>query len=160
MYDQHHHQHQHKHQHENLTDAHHAWTWGAVWRGGEGGDLQSFHSISRLFFFLLVLPGVFGSLALCGLDLNRSSVDLCCCWKRRKCSHFNYQNPSKSNKPESAWTTVAGVHVGQPRADHRVAWHLVALASKSLQGRVVTVRELKRKKVFQGGAMLLVVKQD
>ena len=58
------------------------------------------------------------------------------------------QNPSKSNKPESAWTTVAGVHVGQPGADHRVAWHLVALASKSLQGRVVTVRELKRKKVF------------
>ena len=54
----------------------------------------------------------------------------------------------KSNKPESAWTTVAGVHVGQTRADHRVAWHLVALASKSLQGRVVTVRELKRKKVF------------
>ena len=58
------------------------------------------------------------------------------------------QNKSKSIKPESAWTTVAGVHVGQPRADHRVAWHLVALASKSLQGRVVTVRELKRKKVF------------
>ena len=61
------------------------------------------------------------------------------------------QNPSNpSNKPESAWTTVAGVHVGQTRADHRVAWHLVALASKSLQGRVVTVRELKRKKVFLG----------
>ena len=59
------------------------------------------------------------------------------------------QNPSNpSNKPESAWTTVAGVHVGQTRADHRVAGHLVALASKSLQGRVVTVRELKRKKVF------------
>ena len=133
---------------KNLTDAHHAWTWGAVWRGGEGGDLQSFQSISRLFF--LVLPGVFGSLALCGLDLNRSSVDLCCCWKREKMVTFQLnQNPSNpSIKPESAWTTVAGVHVGQPGADHRVAWHLVALASKSLQGRVVTVRELKRKKVF------------
>ena len=24
----------------HLTDAHHAWAWGAVWRGGEGGDLK------------------------------------------------------------------------------------------------------------------------
>ena len=64
--------------------------------------------------------------------------------------HISIKSESeyKSNKPESAWTTVAGVHVGQPGADHRVAGHLVALASKSLQGRVVTVRELKRKKVF------------
>ena len=57
---QHYHQHQHQHQHENLTDAHHAWTWGAVWRGGEGGDLaiffifsENFLPISNFFFISL-----------------------------------------------------------------------------------------------------------
>ena len=31
--------HQHLGEDAHLTDAHHAWTWGAVWRRGEGGDL-------------------------------------------------------------------------------------------------------------------------
>ena len=35
---------------KNLTDAHHAWTWGAVWRGGEGGDLTMwFVNIASIF---------------------------------------------------------------------------------------------------------------
>ena len=70
---------------KNLTDAHHAWTWGAVWRGGEGGDLTMVgHFFFRLVFISLIIgwhsPGGFGSLVLCGSDLNRSNVDLCCCW--------------------------------------------------------------------------------
>ena len=38
---------------KNLTDAHHAWTWGAVWRGGEGGDLK----MVRQFFIFSLLDG-------------------------------------------------------------------------------------------------------
>ena len=32
----------------HLTDAHHAWAWGAVWRGGEGRDLVA---MDRQIFF-------------------------------------------------------------------------------------------------------------
>ena len=52
--------------------------------------------------------------------------------------------------PESAWGAVAPVHVGQAGADHGVGRHLTSLTSQSLQGRVVTVGELKKEeKVFR-----------
>ena len=80
---------------KNLTDAHHAWTWGAVWRGGEGGDLTMwFVNIASIFstkkietHVRLYSPVGFESPVLYGLDLNRSSVDLCCCWGRERLSH-------------------------------------------------------------------------
>ena len=49
--------HQHLGEDAHLTDAHHAWTWGAVWRRGEGGDLVM---VRQLFFFN----------HLCGTDLG------------------------------------------------------------------------------------------
>ena len=56
----------------------------------------------------------------------------------------------KKSLPESAWGAVSSVHVGKARADHRMAGHLTSLAAQSLQGRVVTVGELKKeKKVFR-----------
>ena len=151
MYDQHHHQHQHKHQHENLTDAHHAWTWGAVWRGGEGGDLVTiFLNIfwtNLFFFFLLFTWGIWISCFIwigfepfqCWLVLLLGKEIMNCLFHQIFCQSL----------PEGAWGAVSSIHIGKAWADHRMTRHLTSLTSQSLQGRVVTVGELKKeKKVF------------
>ena len=60
----------------------------------------------------------------------------------------NHLTVCHQSVPESAWGAVSPVHVGQAGADHRVGRHLTSLTSQSLQGRVVTVGELKKEEKF------------
>ena len=62
--------------------------------------------------------------------------------------------------PESAWGAVSSVHVGKARADHRMTGHLTSLAAQSLQGRVVTVGELKKEKKVFRAVLLVLLKLD